>query len=372
MSSELRAPGWEVIREGDSGLLKCKGRIPGYQPIYLEGGDFTDKLIMHTHNEIRHFGIANTMAALRENWWIPRLRSKVKRIINECNVCKAYRVKPYGRTATAELPTFRIESGRPFETTGVDFAGPLTYKLTKKEEGKCYILIFTCATSRAVHLELTKTQSAEEFKVKLNAFIARKSRPKLIVSDNGGAFKATALWIRKIRKSERLQDYLARQEIRWRFNLSKSPWWGGMYERLLKDIKKALYKVLGRSTLCFDQLQAIVIDIEKNVNNRPLTYVESEQEEEQVLTPNTILWGQNVHTIDESDTDDGEEVVKLHKRMKQKREHAWQRWKTEYVHSLMEHHRVIKGENACPEVGEMMLVVGEEKNRAEWKRGKVV
>ena len=145
-----------------------------------------------------------------------------------------------------------------------------------------------------------------------------------------------------------------------------------MYERLLKDIKKALYKVLGRSTLCFDQLQAIVIDIEKNVNNRPLTYIESEQEEEQVLTPNTILWGQNVHTIDESDTDDGEEVVKLHKRMKQKREHASQRWKTEYVHSLMEHHRVIKGENACPEVGEMMLVVGEEKNRAEWKRGKVV
>ena len=38
----------------------------------------------------------------------------------------------------------------------------------------------------------------------------------------------------------------------------------------------------------------------------------------------------------------------------------------------MEHHRIIKGENVCPEVGEMMLVVGVEKNRAEWKRGKVV
>ena len=91
-----------------------------------------------------------------------------------------------------------------------------------------------------------------------------------------------------------------------------------MYERLLKDINKTLYKVLGRSTLYFDQLEAVVIDIEKNVNNRPLTYVESEQEEEQVLTPNTILWGQNVHTIDESDTDDDEEVLRLHKRMKQK------------------------------------------------------
>ncbi|XP_028390705.1 uncharacterized protein LOC114515614 [Dendronephthya gigantea] len=372
MSVELKTPGWEVVQENGSGLLKCKGRIPGYQPIYLEGGEFADKLIMHTHNEINHFGVANTMAALRETWWIPRLRSKVKRIINNCNVCKAYRVKPYGHTATADMPSFRIQSGRPFETTGVDFAGPLSYKLTKKEDGKCYILIFTCATSRAVHLELTKSQSAEEFKTKLNAFITRRSRPKMIVSDNGAAFKATATWIKKIRKGERLQDYLARQEISWKFNFSKSPWWDGMYERLLKDIKKTLYKVLGRSTLSFDQLEAIVIDVEKNVNNRPLTYVESEQEEEQVLTPNTILWGQNVYTIDESDTDDEDEVLKLHKRVKQKRQHAWQRWKAEYVHSLMEHHRVNRGVNACPEVGEIVLVLGEEKNRAEWRRGKVV
>ncbi len=254
----------------------------------------------HTPNKIDHFGVANTMAALRENWWIPKLRSKVKRIINECNVCKAYRVKPYGRTGTAELPTFRVKSGRPFEKTGIDFAGPLSNKLNKKE-GKCYILILS-------GVELTKTQSAEELKLKLNVFIARKSRPKMIVSDNGAAFKATATWIKKIRKSERLHDHLARQEIRWRFNLSKSPWWGEMYERLLKDIKKTLYKVLGRSTLYFDQLEAVVIDIEENVNNRPLTYVESEQEEEPVLTPNTILWGQNVYTIDESDTDEDEEV----------------------------------------------------------------
>ena len=109
MSMDLQSPGWEVFREVDSGLLKCKGRIPGYQPIYLEEGEFVDKLVMHTDNEINHFGIANTMTALRESWWIPRLRSKVKRIINGCNVCKTYRVKPYGRTATAELPKFRIE-----------------------------------------------------------------------------------------------------------------------------------------------------------------------------------------------------------------------------------------------------------------------
>jgi len=81
--------------------------------------------------------------------------------------------------------------------------------------------MFTCATSRAVHLELTRTQSAEEFQRKFNAFITRRTRPQVIISDNAATFKATATWIQKIRKSERLQDVFARQEIRWQFNFAK-------------------------------------------------------------------------------------------------------------------------------------------------------
>ena len=63
-------------------------------------------------------------------------------------------------------------------------------------------------------------------------------RPMLIVSDNASVFKSTATWIKNIRKSERLQDYLAKQDISWRFNLSRSPWWGGIYESLIEDLKK--------------------------------------------------------------------------------------------------------------------------------------
>ena len=293
MNPSLEVPGWNLVKDEDTNILKCKGRIPGYEPTYIEGGVFAEKLIRHVHEEIKHLGIANTMVAIREQSWIPKLRSKVKKVINSCNVCKIYRAKPYGTSATAGLPRFRTQGDRPFETTGIDFAGPLIHKISKKEQSKCCILIFTCATSRAVHLELTKTQTADEFQRKLNAFIARKTRPRLIVSDNASVFKSTATWIRKIRKSERLQDYLARQEIRWRFNLSKSPWWEGIYERLLKDIKKTLYKVLGMANLTYDQLESVVIDIEKHVNNRPLTYVESEIGEEHVLTPNIVMWRQN-------------------------------------------------------------------------------
>ena len=73
---------------------------------------------------------------------------------------------------------------------------------------------------RAVHLELTKSRLADEFHAKLNAFITRRTRPETLISDNGGAFKATADWICNLRRSERLHDYLAQQEITWKFNVS--------------------------------------------------------------------------------------------------------------------------------------------------------
>ena len=58
-----------------------------------------------------------------------------------------------------------------------------------------------------------------------------------------------------------MQDFLAMQEITWRFNLAKSPWWGGMYERLIKDIKKTLYKTLGKTHLTFEQLEVVIMDM---------------------------------------------------------------------------------------------------------------
>ena len=276
----LESPGWKFVRDKETDVLKCEGRISKYRPIYINGGRFVEKLIQHCHEQTMHLGVASTMAFIRENWWIPQLRAKVKKVIRNCNVCKVFSAKPFTATATAQLPEFRTTPGRPFEVTGVDFAGPLIYKVTKKEDGKCYIIIFTCATSRAVHLELAKSQTAEEFQAKLNAFITRKTRPRRIISDNATTFIATAKWIKLIRKSERLHDYLASQDIKWTFNLAKSPWWGGLYERLIKEIKTTLYKTLGKTHLLYGQLETVILDIDRHLNNHPLTYVESGQEEE--------------------------------------------------------------------------------------------
>ena len=82
-------------------------------------------------------GAANAMAHVRTEWWIPKRRSEVKKVINQCDICEVFSTRPYGSTTSAEMPSFRLEHGRPFETTEVDFAGPLENKITKQQRVKC-------------------------------------------------------------------------------------------------------------------------------------------------------------------------------------------------------------------------------------------
>ena len=147
-----------------------------------------------------------------ESWCLPKLHEKVKKAIHKCNVCRLYSTEPFEAQVTAKLPSFRTEGNSPSEVTGLDFAGPLYYRVSKNENGKCCILKFTPTASRAIHLEVTKSQTAEEFQRKLNSFISRRSRPRLIISDIALTFKVTAEWVKKIRKGEILQTHLANEE----------------------------------------------------------------------------------------------------------------------------------------------------------------
>ena len=91
-----------------------------------------------------------------------------------------------------------------------------------------------------MYLELLPDQTAEEFLKSLKSFIARRGRPEKIYSDNGKTLIAGAKWLKNIMKKESLQNFLAYQHIKWQFNLSKAPWWGGQFERMVGLVKQSL------------------------------------------------------------------------------------------------------------------------------------
>jgi hypothetical protein len=95
-----------------------------------------------------------------------------------------FMTKRYQAPTPAPLPTTRMEETTPYKVIGVDFAGPITYRVKKTQEGKAYLVLFTCSLTRGVYLEVLKSLETTSFLRSLKRLIARRGRPSLIYSDN--------------------------------------------------------------------------------------------------------------------------------------------------------------------------------------------
>lgn len=340
----------------NGGIVRCVGRLQGEEPIFIPGDSmYATKLCEEKPKDVGHKGVSITMAKFRERYWVPRLRTILKKVKRKCEKCKIMAAKPYPEPQRDLLPEKRVTVKYPFAVTGVDFVGPFHLK-EGKQETKGYVVVFSCATSRAVYFTVTKTMETKEFIDKLNEFIA--ARPQDIISDNAKTFKAAAKFMGKLRKSEELHTYLSDQDIIWDFILSKSPWRGAFYERLNRDLKSILFQKLGRSYLPFDGFCRVVKDTEIIFNNRPLQCVEDEIGPK-VLTLNSIIHGREIYTLEE--TDMGETANKIEKRLRKAKDEMWNRWRTEYVRALRERHDITQKKQYHPELGEVVLVVSDSK-----------
>ena len=194
--------------------------------------------------------------------------------------------------------------------------GPLFLAGKDKEKGKVWICLFTCCSTRAVHLDVVQDLSAPTFLHCLKPFKPRRGIPSQFVSDNGKTFKAMARILCSIVSDASIQQYLCDSGItcKWVFNLSKAPWWGGVFEC---STKRCLRKILGQSRLTYDELLTAIVEVEGVLNSRPLTYVSIEDMDEP-LTPSHLLTGRRIfslpdhlsrHNDEESQSEPGPDVL---------------------------------------------------------------
>ena len=97
------------------------------------------------HRRTLHGGVGLTMSRIRERYWVPRLRSLSKRVIKRCHGRHGFQVRAAARPPPGNLPRDRTEGSRPFQVVGVDFAGPIKYRVIQKKEGKAYITLYACS-----------------------------------------------------------------------------------------------------------------------------------------------------------------------------------------------------------------------------------
>ncbi|XP_017795070.1 PREDICTED: uncharacterized protein LOC108576569 [Habropoda laboriosa] len=154
---------------------------------------------------------------------------------------------------------------------GVDYASPCLIKdrVRSRIAQKTYICIFTCFSTKTVHIELATDLSTDGFLNCFYRFIARRGKCKSIYSDNGtnfvGArnkFNELGLLISNREHNERVKAVLAQDQIEWNLNPPQTPHFGGLWESAVKSTKYHLKRVISEQQLTFEELYTVLTQVE--------------------------------------------------------------------------------------------------------------
>ena len=202
----------------------------------------------------------------------------VRRVVNKCVRC--FRTKPkIVEHIMGNLPIERVKISRAFLITGIDFSGPFYCKSEIRNRAllKCYICLFICFGTKAVHLELVKDLSTDSFLAALKRFTCTRGNPKTIWSDNATNFvgaKNDLSALKDLFNNQQTNIAIVNQclndGIDWKFIPPRSPHFGGLWEASIKLAKHHFYRVVGLSVLNFGELRTLVCQISAIINSRPL------------------------------------------------------------------------------------------------------
>ena len=233
------------LQPDENGVLRCHGRFMNAEltqgakyPKLLPKDDYYTRLVIEDHHRrVLHSGVAQTLAQVRHEYWIPCGRTIITKVLKKCRICRQVEGKPFLMPKMPPLPTKRVARSLLFEYTGLNYLGPLYIKTNfqtsehadKQNSKKVWVCLFTCLAVRAIHLELIKDMSAEEFILCLHRFISRRGIPQQIISDNAQQFKVARTTLNKawsnVVTSDDVNDFSSKQGIQWRFIVDWLPGW---------------------------------------------------------------------------------------------------------------------------------------------------
>ena len=363
-----------------NGLLVVGGRLKHARilrdvkfPYILPSEHRLSDLILTEYHETSHLGTDWVLGRLRAKFWIPKARNKLKYIKERCVTCKRLYGKPLSQKM-ADLPSERCSPGHAaFQHIGVDCFGPFYVKLGRAEV-KRYGCIYTCFTTRAVHLEVLMGLDTQSF---LNGFIrfcARRGYPESVRSDNGtnlvGAKTELAKAFKSLDRSQIIES-ARRNDIAWSFNPPLASHHGGVWERMIRTVRRVLLQVLNpRIHLTDEILHTAFCEVENIINSRPLTKCSDDPFDDTPLTPNHLLLLQGNYPYIWGDFVSADSLRKRWCRVQELASLFWQRWVSRYLPELQSRHKW-STESPNLKVGDLVMLVDENIPRGLWPLGLV-
>ncbi|GBN42555.1 hypothetical protein AVEN_69906-1 [Araneus ventricosus] len=319
----------------DSGIIRVGGKLKNSMltesqkhPILLPKTDHVVNLIITDyHLKLLHAGPQLIQAALREKFWILSARDAVRREVRKCIPCFRNRPK-LAEQIMGELPKSTVCPSSVFHRTGLDFAGPFLIRSSKgrgSRNTKCYICVFVCFATKAVHLEVVSDLTSRTFIACLKRFVARRA----------------------------------------------SPHFGGLWESVVKSFKFHLKRVIGTASVTFEELATITSQIEACLNSRPLSGISNDPNDLSALTPGHFLIGKPLTAIPQVPIPDDLHLCDRWRMIQRMIQHFWNRWSNEYLTKLQSRP---KWRTLQPDikVGDLVLIKHENLAPLQWRLGRIV
>lgn len=343
---------------------------------------FTTLLVLKVHETLGHAGTSQTLAHSRSEFWILRGRQTIQKITRSCNICRKVSGKVFPLPAHPPLPDFRVRKARTFQSIGLDFAGPFTVIDPASDTlSKAYLLLFTCAASRAVHLEATHRMNLEQFLLALQRFMATRGTPSSIESDCARTFIRANKELKAYLDSREVRNYLAGKRVDWHFYVERAPWMGGFIERLNSSFKSIFKRTVRKRVLTFEEFRTFTAYAMSLINDRPMTHVYSEVEAGGiVLTPSMLVHGYNLSEppplgFRNPRTQKDLTMAERFDALEGLKQTFWDNWYPEYLKALTERHIQNRKEQSSfiePRVGDVVLVKDEQVPRRDWKVARII
>lgn len=372
----------------DDGLLRVGGRIDQAavqldkkHPYILPSDSHLSKLIIwDAHYRTLHGGPQIMLNYLRSKYWIIKAREKVKKIYRECVTCVRYS-RQNNNQFMGDLPKVRLTPDKPFRSSGVDFTGHINVRFSPGRGSRAYkgyICVFVCMATKAVHLEAVSDLTATGFIAAFKRFVSRRGKCQHLYSDNGTNFVGADKELKDMFNRAKSQlpvdiaHLLTEEGTTWHFIPPHAPNFGGLWESAVRCSKMHLKRVIGDTTLTFEELTTVLTQVEACLNSRPVSFLSDNLEDPMPLTPGHFLVGEPLVTIPDENFSDtcpiGLQRWKLTQKMLND---FWRKWSNEYLVTLNQRYKWCTKKNE-PEINDVVVVRDHNVPPAKWLLGKII
>jgi hypothetical protein len=210
-------------------------------------------------------------------------------------------------------------------------------------------------------------------------FISRRGNVTTMYSDNGTNFVGANKELQTLKqlfKDSQFQQELFSESLKyntnWKFIPANSPHWGGLWEAGVKSVKGHIKRVVGDTSLTFEEMYTFLTQVEACVNSRPITQLSTDPNDLIPLTPGHFLIGDRLTTVLEPDLT----PIRLNRLsrwqlVQQLQQHFWRRWSSEYLHHLQQRSKWQDKTDKPFKVGSLVLLCDDNLPPLQWKLGRI-